>query len=36
MLPKQKQAVKIMEYENHDRDEQLYINALELYRFFNS
>lgn len=35
MLPKKTQSVKILEYTNHELDQKLYLNALELYRFFN-
>jgi hypothetical protein len=34
MLPKYSDAAKVVEYENHDRDQDLYLKALELYRFF--
>lgn len=34
MLPKYGDKVRIVEYEDHKRDQELYIKALELYRFF--
>jgi len=34
MLPKTGDRVTIKEYMDHDRDQELYIKALELYRFF--
>ena len=35
MLPKYNKDVKIVEFTNHLQDQQLYLKALELYRFFN-
>jgi len=35
MLPKYGDSPKIVEYKNHAKDQDLYIKALELYRFFN-
>ena len=34
MLPKYKDMVKVVEYADHKRDQELYLKALELYRFF--
>lgn len=34
MLPKYKDTVKVMEYEDHKGDQAKYLMALELYRFF--
>lgn len=34
MLPKYKDAVKVVEYEDHQGDQAKYLMALELYRFF--
>ncbi len=34
-LPKYDKKVKVVEYENHKQDRKLFLNALELYRFFN-
>ncbi|PWU06774.1 MAG: hypothetical protein C5B43_01290 [Verrucomicrobia bacterium] len=34
MLPKVGSMGKIVEYENHKKDEDLFLKALELYRFF--
>lgn len=34
MLPKYGNKARIMEYVEHDKDQQLYLKALELYRFF--
>lgn len=36
MLPKHNSIAKIVEYEKHQQDHKLFINALELYRFFKS
>lgn len=35
MLPKHRDDVKIVEYTDHEKDQELYLKALELYRFFN-
>jgi hypothetical protein len=35
MLPKYDTKPTIKEYEDHQRDQELYLKALELYRFFN-
>ncbi len=35
-LPKTDTKIKVVEYENHAKDRKLFLNALELYRFFNS
>ncbi len=35
ILPKTSKKVKEIRYENHSKDTELYINALELYRYFN-
>lgn len=34
MLPKFKDSATVIEYEDHKRDQLLYLKALELYRFF--
>ena len=34
MLPKTGDEVKVVEYTDHERDQKLFLNALELYRFF--
>ena len=34
MLPKTSDHPTVIEYREHDRDEKLFLNALELYRFF--
>lgn len=36
MLPKFSEKTRVVEYENHKKDEELYLKALELHRFFNS
>jgi hypothetical protein len=35
MLPKTSNRTRIVEYTEHEKDKQKYLNALELYRFFN-
>jgi len=35
MLPKYDSKIKICEYDNHENDRRLFLNALELYRYFN-
>lgn len=35
MLPKTSYVARVVEYEDHKRDQELYLKALELYRFFN-
>jgi len=36
MLPKVGDGVRIVEYQDHSNDQRLYLQALELFRFFNS
>lgn len=35
MLPKDGSDAKVVEYTEHERDERLFINQVEIYRFFN-
>lgn len=35
MLPNTGASAKFVEYKNHDQDEELYLSALRLYRYFN-
>lgn len=35
MLPKDGARERVIEFKNHEKEERLFLNALEIYRFFN-